>query len=254
MAVWKVTISAPGASTGTTSYYTQTASGGLGRRVGGRHRSSRGGGGGKSWKRAPPKKFMAPKVTTWEQTPAGRSYVQKKADEMKSADKALAEMKQQWGLDTTPQQSKDYYKLAYQKLYGARDKVIAQKAAAQALKEQVALSDAWSRASKPTTTTRAPTTFGQWPSKAAYLEWRAGQLTSARANLASMRKAAESLRLEPKFTRRQLGRGRGSIPARLRLPRARQARAVLKRARQREMSRVKQAETAVNLWETQSQV
>jgi len=124
---------------------------------------------------------------------------------------------------------------------------------AQFIKEQKALADAKASARRHFSAPKAQG-FGQWPSKAAYLEWRAAQLTQARSNLATMRRAAEGISVQPRYTRRQLGSGRGSIPARLRLPAARQYRARMQRARKAEIAKVKAQEQAVNLWETQSQV
>jgi len=123
---------------------------------------------------------------------------------------------------------------------------------AQFIKEQKALADA--KASARRYAREAPKAQGYrgWPSKAAYLEWRGAELTQARSHLATMRRAAEGISVQPRYTRRQLGSGRGSIPARLRLPLSRQYRARMQRHRKAEIAKVKAQEQAVNLWETQT--
>ena len=269
MAYYAVTVSAPGASTGTTSYYTQTASGGLGRRVGGRHRSYRGGGGG--WKRKAPTTYKGPTgAESWSKVMehfSGPELDKALKEHPTLFDKSLTfingkqfdpgarvgSLGKGWGgglfgVTTVPRgkgvsgpDPTRYVKF----------QTTSQKAQFQA--EQTALADAKAQARQAFSPTK-PTAFGRWPSKQAYLDWRAAELTSYRQSTAAMRKAAESLTLQPRFTRRSLGRGRGAMPARLRLPRARQARAAMKRHRQRELGKVRQAESAVNLWETQTQV
>ena len=256
MAVWKVTISAPGASTGTTSYYSKTRSGGLGRRVGGRHRSYRGGGGG--WKRKAPTTYKGPTgAESWskvmehfsgpELEAALRARTAGKVSHKKfesGTGYQMGVLDPEWGMGKgtyvqTPGGGTTLFQSTSQKAAHA--------------KEQAALATAKSKARRAFGPAK-PTAFGKWPSKQAYLDWRAAELASYRQTTASMRTAAESLSLQPRFTRRSLGRGRGAMPARLRLPRARQARAAMKRHRKRELAKVRQVESAVNLWETQTQV
>lgn len=255
MAVWKVTISAPGASTGTTTYYSQTSTGGLGQQVGGTHRSSRGGGGGSSWKRAPPK-YKAPKgAESWGRV---MEYFSGPA-----LDKALTEhptvgkLPEGWGggffgVTTTPRGKgvSGPDPTRYVTFQTTAQKAEAKKIAAKFRAEQVALaqakvSQAWGPAK--------PTTFKEhWPSKQAYLDWRAQHLATARQEGVVRRRAAEAISFQPRYTKRQMGRGRGALPARLRVPRMRQQRAAMKRHRQRELSKVKAYEQAVSLWETET--
>jgi len=257
MAYYAVTVSAPGASTGTTSYYTQTASGGLGRRVGGRHRSYRGGGGGSSWKRAPPK-YKAPKgAESWGKV---LEYFSGPA-----LDKALTEhptvgkLGEGWGgglfgVTTTPRGKgvSGPDPTRYVTFQTTAQKAKAKEIAAKFRAEQTALAQAKAQARQTWGPTK-PTTFKEhWPSKQAYLDWRAQQLATARQEGMVMRRAAESISFQPKYTKRQMGRGRGALPARLRVPRMRQQRAALKRYRQRELLKVKAHEQAVNLWETET--